>query len=190
MTLRNWKLVFSETLIENQWIKIRRDLCIQEKGKIIPDYYVVEKPDYTMIIPITDEGKFIIVSQYKHPSGKIVYEFPAGYLKSGENPIDCARRELMEETGYEAGNLTYLGSIFTSPAVLTNRAHFVLATKLKNTFHQKLDPNENIDIHLFDIKEIYNFKLNENKLSDVSSYVGLYLALPYIIKEFPDLIRF
>ena len=82
------------------------------------------------VVPLTDEGNVILVRQYRYPFSQVMLEIPAGKLDIGEDPIDCAKRELIEETGYDAKELVYLGAFYPSVAMLNEVIHLFLAKNM------------------------------------------------------------
>jgi ADP-ribose pyrophosphatase len=97
------------------------------------------------ILPVLPDGKLIFVRQYRYPVDSVIYEIPAGKLEKGEDPLTCAKRELSEETGYEAGTFTYLTSVLTTPGFTNETIHLYLATDLKRGA-QHPDENEFLDV--------------------------------------------
>jgi len=83
-----------------------------------------------VIVPIRPDGKLVLVEQYRYAVGQRLLEFPAGRLNKGEDPQEAALRELIEETGYRAGEIKKLGHIFTAPGFSNERLHIYLATEL------------------------------------------------------------
>ena len=91
---------------------------------------VVEHPGGVCILPVDEEGFCTMVRQFRYPFGKMLLEAPAGKLEYGENPLDCAVRELSEETGLSAGRMLPMGSMCTSPGFSTERLYLFLALDL------------------------------------------------------------
>jgi len=91
------------------------------------DFWVVEAPDWINVIPLTDDGWVVLVKQYRFGIEGFTLEIPGGMCDGAEPPLDAARRELREETGYEARELVPLGWVHPNPAVQTNRCHTYLA---------------------------------------------------------------
>ncbi len=91
------------------------------------DYWVVEAPDWINIIPLTDDGRVVLVRQYRFGIEGFTLEIPGGMCEGAEPPLDAARRELREETGYDAREIVPLGWVHPNPAVQTNRCHSFLA---------------------------------------------------------------
>jgi ADP-ribose pyrophosphatase len=104
----------------------------------------VSPADWVTVIPELNENEFIMVRQYRHGSAALTDEFPAGVIDRGENPIDAARRELREETGYEAQEMIPLGKINPNPAFMTNTSYTFLARGLTLMGEQELDEHERI----------------------------------------------
>ena len=102
---------------------------------------VMRHPGAVCIVPLTDDNEVVMVRQFRHPFSRVLLEAPAGKLDPNEAPEDCARRELSEETGAEAGELTYIGDYYPSVAVLDENIRLYVARKL--TFHtQHTDEDE------------------------------------------------
>jgi 8-oxo-dGTP pyrophosphatase MutT (NUDIX family) len=173
--IEKWTILKSERLISNRWIGVRHDQCRIADDTVI-EYYVVEKPDYVSIVPITDDGQVVLVRQYKHGCGEIVYELPAGYLEPGEDPLECAQRELREETGYSAETIIPLGRLYTAPSVMTCSAYFFLAQGVRPAGLQTLDEDERIDVEAMPLQTLLEAAANNEILNDVSSLAALYLA--------------
>ena len=100
---------------------------------------VVEHPGAVGIVALKENGDIVMVKQYRKAVEQVLLELPAGKLEQGENPLDCAARELTEETGYTAGDLRYLVSFYTSPGFSNEVMHMFLATDLKEG---KNDPDD------------------------------------------------
>jgi ADP-ribose pyrophosphatase len=97
---RKWKVLDSEYLIERPWLTARRDKVELPDGRVIDEYYVLEYPDWVNVIAITKDGKFVMETQYRHALGVNSIELPCGVMEEGETPMEAAKRELLEETGY------------------------------------------------------------------------------------------
>lgn len=90
----------SEFLVDAPWLKVAKEKCELPNGKVIDDFYTLWQPDWVLILARTKEGKWVMTEQYRHGTGKIALEFPAGIIDKGETPEEAAIRELQEECGY------------------------------------------------------------------------------------------
>jgi ADP-ribose pyrophosphatase len=88
---------------------------------------IVEHPGSVVIVPVTVDGKVVLIQHYRHATGRTLLELPAGLIDEGEAVLETARRELREETGYEAGSLRHLTTVFVSPGYSEERTSIVLA---------------------------------------------------------------
>ena len=102
--MKPWKLLDSEFLVDAPWLKVAKETCELPSGKVIDDFYTLWQPDWVLILARTKEGKWVMTEQYRHGTGKIALEFPAGIIDKGETPEEAAIRELQEECGYVLDN--------------------------------------------------------------------------------------
>lgn len=121
------------------------------------EFYLVDSPDWITIVPVIegDDGEkhFLLVKQYRHGSDSITLEFPAGMVDPGEESINTAERELLEETGYKADSIKLLSCINPNPAFMTNRTSTFLAENLTMVSEQNLDEHEEIEVVTVPVKE-------------------------------------
>lgn len=142
---RQWKVLSSEYLIRRPWLTARRDRLQLPDGRINPEFYVLEYPAWVNIIALTDEGRFVMVRQYRHGLGVMSTELCAGVVEDGETPEEAARRELAEETGYTGGRWTLQSVISGNPSTTNNLTYCFLAEGVRRTESQHLDPTEVIE---------------------------------------------
>ncbi len=148
---RPWKTLSSRIALDTPYLKVRCEQVALPNDVIIPDYYIIENRGWVGIVPITDDGRFIINKQYKHGIGLEVLEFPAGGIDEHENdPLQAAHRELMEETGYsvEPDQIELLAHMLANPTGAVTRVWWYLARNVRKTGTQKLDPTEVIENRL------------------------------------------
>ncbi len=159
-----WKTLSSEYLFNDRWFKVRREKCETPTGKIVEPYYVYEFATWVGALPVTADGKVIMVRQYRHALGETCIEVPGGCVDDTDNNFEAAAaRELLEETGYTFSSYEYLGRISPNPSTNTNLLHMFLATGGIKTAEQQLDPNEEIEVVLVTIDELKKL-LKENKI--------------------------
>ena len=140
------KVIESEYLIRRPWLTARRDKLLLPDGRINPEFYVLEYPSWVNVIALTEDGKFVMVRQYRHGLGTISTELCAGVVEEGENPIDAAKRELSEETGYTGGEWELQCVISGNPSTTNNLSYCFLAKGVKQTQQQHLDATEDIEV--------------------------------------------
>ena len=142
-----WKICKSEYIYQSQWLTVRKDAVLTDRGMAIDDFYVLEYPTWVNVIAITTDGKFIIEQQYRHGIQKTVYELCAGVCEKDESPIDAAKRELLEETGFGGGEWSFIGKYAPNPNSMNNWCYSFLAegvTKIQDS-HQEL--TEDIQVY-------------------------------------------
>lgn len=137
-------MLSSKKIYEGKIINLRVDTVALPDGRT-GTREVVEYAGAVAVVPVNQKGELLLVRQYRHAVGKTLLEIPAGKLEPGEGPAVGARRELLEETGCEAGQLTRLISFYSTPGFTTEELHLFLATGLKLK-EQDLDEDEFIDV--------------------------------------------
>ncbi|MFH1446997.1 MAG: NUDIX hydrolase [Chloroflexota bacterium] len=118
------------------------------------DFYIIDSPDWVNIIPLTQDNQVVMVRQFRHGIKELTLEIPGGMVEKGDNPEDAARRELLEETGYQAKTMSFLGVVHPNPAILTNRCFTYLAHDLEKINGGNFDETEDIEIVLIPITQI------------------------------------
>ena len=121
--------VTSEEIFHGKVVHLFRDTVRLPNGKTATRE-LLRHPGASAIVPLTDEGNVILVRQYRYPFAQVMLEIPAGKLDPGEDPLVCAKRELTEETGYEAEEIVPLGVFYPSVAILNEKIHLYLARGL------------------------------------------------------------
>lgn len=172
-----WRTLSSEYLFNDLWFKVRRDICETPQGKIIKPYYVYEFPTWVTAVPVTGEGKIIMLHQYRHALGEICIELPGGCVDDTDNNLqEAMSRELLEETGYSFSSYEYLGKISPNPSTNNNLMHMFLAKGGTKIAEQQLDGNEEIEVELMSIDEVKTL-LKENKIVQSMHVTCLMYAL-------------
>lgn len=142
-----------------------------EPGGVRAEREVVCHPDSVVVLPRLSDGRVVLVRQYRHAAGQPLWELVAGSLQPGEKPLQAARRELAEETGYRARRLTAVLDFFASPGFLTERLHLVEARGLK-VFRARPEPDERITVGRFTRRQVTTL-LRRKKIRDAKTLVGL-----------------
>jgi len=149
-----WKVLESEYISRRPWMTARRDVVQLPDGRINPEYWVLEFPDWVNVIAITKDGDMVMVRQYRHALGVTEYELCAGVMEEGETPLQSAQRELLEETGFGGGEWTEYMNICANPSNHTNMAHTFLAVGVERITEQHLDATEELTYHVMPQEQV------------------------------------
>ena len=150
-----WKTLSSEYLFNRPWLTVRRDSYELPDGRIVPEYYILEYPDWVNTLAITKDRKFVFVSQYRPGLKRNAYELCAGVSeKSDENMEAAARRELLEETGFGGGRWREYMVISANPSTTDNLTHCFLAEDVEPVGKVHQDATEDVRIHLLTLEEV------------------------------------
>ena len=127
---KRWTTLKSDIIVSRPpWLRVRHDTVQLPDGRINPEFYVLEYPDWVNVIAITEDGLFVMEKQYRYGIDRTCYEIPAGVMESGETPEEAARRELEEETGYTGGEWTAImnasGNASTTSNMIASQAFSV-----------------------------------------------------------------
>lgn len=132
---------------------------------------IVRHPGAVAIVPVLPDGRIVLVRQYRYAAGKPLLEIPAGTLEEGEDPLECARRELIEETGYEASELTAILSCYMAPGYSDEVIHFYEARGLREV-GMSPEEDESIEVEVSEIGEIIRM-IEENIIEDAKTIIGI-----------------
>jgi ADP-ribose pyrophosphatase len=124
------RLISSHTVFEGRLISVRVDEVELPDGARV-EREIVDHPAAIAVVPMLPDGRVILIRQYRHAAGKVLWELPAGLVEEGEDPEQCARRELGEEIGYSPGQLVPLFSTYLSPGFSSEIIHLFLARDLR-----------------------------------------------------------
>ncbi len=146
--IKKWKTLKSEYLFNRPWLTARRDTVELPTGAINNEYYILEYPTWVNVIAITEDGRFVMVRQYRHGLGEVFTELVAGVAEKGEEPLEAAKRELAEETGYQGGEWTLNTVISANPGSQNNLSHSFIARGVELRSEQHLDATEDVAVEL------------------------------------------
>lgn len=178
--IKKWDLVNSEEVDKNKIFSIRKDRCVSPRTGSEHDFFIVEAPEWINVIAITDEDEIVLIEQYRHGSQSVTIEIPGGMVDPGEKPLETAKRELLEETGYAGENWVFLGDVYPNPAMQNNRCHSFLATNCKKVGKTSFDTTEDIITYTKPQSEIPKL-VSEGKITHSLVVAAFYWY--YIYKE-------
>lgn len=134
-------------------------------------YQIVKPNDAVVLLPLLDAERVVLIQNRRHAVGKTLWELPAGTLEQGEDPADCAGRELVEETGYAAGKLTELTAFYTCPGFCTEKLTAFLAEDLTEA-EQNLDDTEHIEPQIVTMEEALTM-IRDRRIEDAKTIATL-----------------
>ncbi|HEY0953953.1 MAG TPA: NUDIX hydrolase [Roseateles sp.] len=160
----------SEQVFQGHFLDVRRDrVALPDGGSATREY--IRHPGAVMIVPLLDDGRLLMERQYRYPMGRVMLEFPAGKLDAGEDPFECGRRELLEETGYSAAEWAYAGVLNNAIAYSDEGIHIYFARGLQRG-QQKLDDGEFLELVTHSVDEL-DLLASRGELTDAKTLIGL-----------------
>ncbi len=169
----------SERIYNGRILNLRVDQVILDDGTSATRE-VVEHRGATAVVPILEDGRIVLVRQYRYAATTDLLEIPAGTLEPNERPENCAVRELEEETGYRAGKLEKMFEAFMAPGYATEKIHFFIAEKLVQS-EMKTEEDERIVVERTSI-DVALDKIRRGEIKDAKTICGLYRASELIRK--------
>jgi len=169
----------SKYLYKSNGVALRIDQCEIPNGNVF-EPYVIETGTWVNVIALTKDHKVVLVRQYRHGVGQILLEIPAGIMDAGDvNPLQTARRELLEETGYTSEKFIEVGSSYPNPATHNNLTYSFLALDVEKVDQQSLDETEEIEVSLVPFDELVSMAKNGG-LPQALHITALFFALTYL----------
>ncbi|MGE5465133.1 MAG: NUDIX hydrolase [Syntrophothermus sp.] len=149
MTVKPWKI------LETNYFRprFRIDKCELGNGKFL-DATIFEFRSWANVMALTKSGEVVLIQQYRHGVRDVLWEFPGGVVEDEEDPLEGARRELLEETGYAASQMIEIARLYPNPALQTNTLYGYLALDAEKVSEQVLDAGEDIEVHLVPLEEL------------------------------------
>ncbi len=141
---------------------------------VVVDLEVIRHPGAVLVVPFLDKERIILIKQYRPVINSYIWELPAGTLDQGEQPLHCARRELIEETGYRAKSWKRIGNIFPAPGYTTEKILIFTARRLEQVESEK-EPDELIVTRIFKRRQVRQL-LRSGKIVDAKTICALQLA--------------
>jgi len=152
---RKWKVLKSEHILRiGPWLSVRQETVELPSGKQIPTWFILEFPDWINVIALTKDGKMVMIDQYRHALGETHYEIVAGVVDEGETPLEAAKRELLEETGFGGGEWSEFMVLSPNPTNHNNHSYTFLATGVEPVTTQHQEATEDIRVHILEQSEV------------------------------------
>jgi ADP-ribose pyrophosphatase len=174
MSIKPWKV------LETRYFRprFRIDKCELANGNLL-DATILEFRAWANVLALTKTGEVVLVKQYRHGVCDVLWEFPGGVVEDGETPVDGAKRELLEETGYTASSMILIGKLYPNPALQTNTLYCFLALDAEKVSEQHLDAGEDIEVNVVPLDELIE-KAKRGEFPHALQTAVLFQALFYM----------
>jgi ADP-ribose pyrophosphatase len=174
------KTLESKLVFKGRLINVRVDTVQLPNGRV-STREVVEHKGAVCVVPLLDHEQVVMVKQYRQPVGKVLLELPAGTLDKGEDPEECARRELVEEVGYYPQKLTKMFHSYLAPGYSTEMLHTYLAEDLQPTSENR-DADEFIEVVTVNLRQAVDM-IRSGEIIDAKSICGILLAYKLFVED-------
>ena len=179
MSITPWKILGSKYLYRSNGVAVRIDQCEVPNGKVF-EPYIIEAGMWVNVIALTKNREVVLVSQYRHGAGRVLLEIPAGVMDAeDDSPLQTAKRELLEETGYTSEKFFEVGCSYPNPATHTNMTYSFLALDVEHVGQQHLDETEEIEVSLVPFDEFVAMA-KRGELPQALHVSALFYALAYL----------
>ena len=156
--IEKWEKISTKLLGNYKIFSLTENQCISPRnGKKFP-FLVLNTNDWINVIPVTNDRNIVLVKQYRHGNEEITFEIPGGMVdNTDDSPMEAAKRELLEETGYASNEFIELGVCSPNPAIFDNNLHIFLALNAKLVNEQEQDGAEDIEVLKVSIDEFSEY---------------------------------
>ncbi len=167
----------ARSLVRDRWIHLRAEAWETGAGAVLDPWYMLDWPDWVHVLALTADDRAVMVRQWRPGLGAASLELPGGMMDRGEtDPIATGRREMLEETGYDAAEFRALPPLSPDPAHATNRVRFLLALGAERVAEQRPDPTEEIGVELHPVPALLE-GLGRGAVANASHVGGILLGL-------------
>jgi len=171
------KTMKTEKIYEGKILSLRID-TVELPDKKYSKREIIEHPGAVAIVPITEEGEVVFVKQFRKAVESVLLEIPAGKLEVGEEPLNCAIRELKEETGYTSNDLKCIAEFYTSPGFSNEKLYLFLAKGIE-AGESEPECDEYIDILKIKVEKLLEM-INSGEIVDSKTLIGILMAKDYL----------
>lgn len=176
------KTIETEMLYRGSVLNLRKDKVTVQNGVSYRE--IIEHNGGAVIAAVTDEGKMVMVRQYRKPANRVVFEVPAGKIDPGEEPLATAARELEEETGYTADNIEFITSFYPTVGYSEEQLYLFLASGL-TAGETSFDENEAIDLEDVEITMLHDMVM-KGEIHDAKSMIAILMVYDLLNSKKPQ----
>lgn len=183
--LKPWSVTASRITYEDRWIRLRSDDCLTADGIVVAPFHVLDYPDWINVIPVMPDGRVLLTREYRHGRSEILLGLVAGGvepsdIEAGDAAIAAARRELREETGYEASTFVKLLTSYPNASNHSNVVTSWLALGLTKTGEPRFDPGEKVELLFKDLADILGGITSGTVIMQSMHVAALYAAASWL----------
>ncbi len=172
--MKPWEVLETKLIVDERWLTLREQRVRLANGHEIERFHLIQGPDWTSVLCVTDASEVVLVRQYRHGIASPSLELPAGVIEPHETAEQAARRELLEETGYSSDDWVCIQNVSTEPARHTTRAHFFCARGARRTQAAAPEATEVIELVKVPLTELRRMAVDGRIVHGV--HVGAILA--------------
>jgi 8-oxo-dGTP pyrophosphatase MutT (NUDIX family) len=170
----SWEIEEAARLHENAVFSVyRRRMRRSQGGKSAADFFVIDSPSWVNIVALTPDDRLVLIEQWRHAVQHRTLEIPGGGIDQGEPPLEAAKRELIEETGFSSSEWFDLGCIEPNPAIIDNRCYMFLAMNSARVEEPAFDNNEECRLVLHPYVDVDTL-VSSGRISHALVLVALY----------------
>ena len=170
-----WEEISSALQGDYEVFRVHRKICKSPRTGEEHAFHLIESPDWVNVLPVTADGRFVMIEQYRHGSQSVTLEIPGGLIDASDvSPAVAARREMIEETGFDTDQIGYLGVVSPNPAVQTNHCYAFIARGAEPVADQSLDGAEDIVVRMIEPAEVPGL-IAEGRISHALVIATFYL---------------
>ncbi|OIO27917.1 MAG: hypothetical protein AUJ18_10470 [Candidatus Hydrogenedentes bacterium CG1_02_42_14] len=175
-TLKPWNLISERLILEKKpYLKVYLQDVELPNGKVVKDYIRLKLPDFVVILAMLESGEFVMEKSYKNGIGKVILETPAGMIEDGEISLNAAKRELLEETGYESNDWKSIGSYTLHANYGCGKAFFFFCEGAKKVAEPDSGDLEEMDVFLMKKEDLFS-ALDNGKIDLLSVATSIALV--------------